>query len=76
MRNVTTYRDFLIGVRRLDAHKVAVTVDTSPAGPLEKLATVVIKPTIRHRDLEDLIEKLEIHVVPRAEARLATVRPH
>src|SRR5687767_14314527 len=45
MSNVATYRDFVIGVRRLDARKVAVTVDASPAGRLEKLATVVYPET-------------------------------
>src|SRR5688572_26862226 len=35
------YRDFVIGVRRLDARKVAVTVDASPAGRLDRFVTVV-----------------------------------
>ena len=35
----------------------------------------VVKPTIRYRDIEDLLDKLDTEVVPRAEAKLAEVRP-
>jgi hypothetical protein len=35
----------------------------------------VVKPTIRYRDVEDLIEKLDTEVVPKAEAKLSEVRP-
>ncbi len=35
----------------------------------------VLKPTLRYRDLDDLLKKLDQEVVPRAEAKLATVRP-
>lgn len=35
----------------------------------------VIQPTIRYRDVDDLLEKLESLVVPQAEAKLAEVRP-
>jgi hypothetical protein len=34
-----------------------------------------VKPTIRYRDIEDLLDKLDTEVVPRAEAKLAEVRP-
>jgi len=35
----------------------------------------VVKPTIRYRDVDDLIEKLDTVVVPQAEAKLTEVRP-
>jgi len=35
------YRDFVIAVRRIDARKVGVSVETSPAGRLDSLVTVV-----------------------------------
>jgi hypothetical protein len=35
----------------------------------------VVKPTIRYRDVEDLIEKLDAEIVPLAEAKLTEVRP-
>jgi hypothetical protein len=35
----------------------------------------VVKPTIRYRDIEDLIAKLDTEVVPLAEAKLTEVRP-
>src|SRR5215475_8655978 len=35
------YRDFVIAVRRIDARKVGVSVEASPAGRLETLVTVV-----------------------------------
>ena len=34
------YRDFVIGARRIDARKVGVSVDASPAGRLDRLVTV------------------------------------
>ena len=35
----------------------------------------VVKPTIRYRDVDDLIEKLDSTVVPQAETKLSEVRP-
>jgi hypothetical protein len=35
----------------------------------------VVKPTIRYRDVDDLIEKLDTEVVPQAETKLGEVRP-
>lgn len=35
----------------------------------------VVKPTVRYRDIDDLMKKLEEQVVPLAEKTLATVRP-
>ena len=35
----------------------------------------VVKPTVRYRDLDDLIKKLDEQVVPLAEQKLAEVRP-
>jgi len=35
----------------------------------------VVKPTIRYRDVDDLIVKLDTHVVPAAETKLTEVRP-
>jgi hypothetical protein len=34
----------------------------------------VVKPTIRYRDLDDLLQKLEDEVVPKAESKLEKVR--
>jgi hypothetical protein len=39
--SIRGYRDFVVGVRRLDARKVAVTVDASPAGRLDTMVTVI-----------------------------------
>lgn len=35
----------------------------------------VVKPTVRYRDLDDLLAKLDSEVVPKAEAKLIEVRP-
>jgi hypothetical protein len=35
----------------------------------------VVKPTVRYRDLGDLITKLDEQVVPMAEKKLAEVQP-
>ena len=35
----------------------------------------VVKPTVRYRDLNDLIRKLDEQVLPLAERKLAEVRP-
>jgi hypothetical protein len=35
----------------------------------------VVKPTIRYRDVDDLVEKLDTAVVPQAETKLRQVRP-
>ena len=35
----------------------------------------VVKPTVRYRDLDDMIKKLDEQVVPLAEKKLAEVRP-
>lgn len=35
----------------------------------------VVQPTIRYRDVDDLLEKLDRQIVPQAEAKLTEVRP-
>ena len=35
----------------------------------------VVQPTIRYRDIPDLIARLDAEVIPQAEATLARVRP-
>jgi hypothetical protein len=66
----TDYADFVIHAQRRNARSREYATISS----LLRRENVV-QPTVRYRDLDDLLERLDAEVVPKAEAKLSEVRP-